>query len=256
MFDFTAFDLSAILPFILVGFAAQLVDGAMGMAFGLLCNTLLVMMLGMPPAQASAKVHIVETFTTAVSGISHLVHGNIDRRLFTRLLVPGLIGGVSGAYLLTHIDGDAIKPFVLAYLVSIGFYLLYRGLRKPPERSLEPRMVAPLGLIGGFLDASGGGGWGPIVTSNLIVQGIEPRRVIGTVSAVEFFLTTAISATFILGLGVAAFAMATVGLLIGGVMAAPLGAYLAKRIPARPLLILVGVVLTATSLVGLVRAIL
>lgn len=253
MFDIAAFDLSALIPFILVGFAAQLVDGAMGMAFGVICNTLLVMFLGLPPAQASAKVHIVETFTTAVSGISHLAHGNIDRRLFLKLLIPGLIGGVSGAYLLTSIDGETVKPFVLFYLVCMGFYLLYRGLVYPPKVNDRPRIVEPLGLIGGFMDASGGGGWGPIVTSNLIVQGVEPRRVIGTVSAVEFFLTATISLTFILGLGLETFAMATIGLLIGGVAAAPFGAYLAKHIPIKPLFIMVGVVLTATSLFGLYR---
>lgn len=253
MFDIASFDLATLIPFILVGFAAQLVDGAMGMAFGVICNTLLVMFVGLPPAQASAKVHIVETFTTAVSGISHLVHGNIDRRLFFKLLIPGMIGGVGGAYLLTSIDGDTVKPFVLAYLVLMGFYLLYRGLIYPPKANQKPVLVEPLGLIGGFMDASGGGGWGPIVTSNLIVQGVEPRKVIGTVSAVEFFLTATISITFILGLGVETFAMATVGLLIGGVAAAPLGAYLAKHIPIRPLFIMVGVVLTLTSLFGLYR---
>jgi len=253
VFDIAAFDPAALIPFILVGFAAQLVDGAMGMAFGVICNTLLVMFVGLPPAQASAKVHIVETFTTAVSGLSHLAHGNVDRRLFFRLLIPGLIGGVTGAYLVTSLDGGTVKPFVLAYLTLMGFYLLYRGLRYPPKINQKPVLVEPLGLLGGFMDASGGGGWGPIVTSNLIVQGVEPRRVIGTVSAVEFFLAAAISATFIAGLGLETFTMATIGLLIGGVAAAPVGAYLAKHIPVKPLLIMVGFVLTMTSLFGLYR---
>lgn len=253
MFDIATLDLSTLIPFILIGFSAQLVDGAMGMAFGVICNTLLVMFVGLPPAQASAKVHIVETFTTAVSGLSHLAHGNIDRRLFFRLLIPGMIGGISGAYLLTSLDGNTVKPFVLAYLVLMGFYLLYRGIMYPPKINDKPVLVEPLGLIGGFMDASGGGGWGPIVTSNLIVQGIEPRRVIGTVSAVEFFLTASISATFIYGLGLSTFAMETIGLLIGGVAAAPVGAYLAKHVPIKPLFIMVGLVLTVTSLFGLYK---
>lgn len=250
------FDLGALLPFIAVGFGAQIIDGALGMAFGVICNVLLVAVLGVAPARASANVHIVETFTTAVSGISHALHGNIDRRLFLSLLVPGVIGGVCGAYLLTNIDATVVKPFVLAYLVAIGIYLLVRGLMFPPHEGKRPKVVAPLGLVGGFLDAAGGGGWGPIVTSNLLVQGVEPRKVVGTVNSVEFFLTLTVSATFIWHLGLKDFAVATLGLLIGGVVAAPFGALIAKRIPTKTLLILVGVVLTITSTYGFIRAVL
>lgn len=255
MDSLASFDIAALLPFILVGFGAQLVDGALGMAFGVICNVLLVAVMGVAPARASANVHVVETFTTAVSGISHALHGNIDKRLFFRLLVPGVIGGVAGAYLLTNIDGTVVKPFVLAYLVAIGLYLLIRGLLFPPKEA-KPKVVEPLGLIGGFLDAAGGGGWGPMVTSNLLVQGVEPRRVVGTVNSVEFFLTATVSATFIYHLGLEDFAIATVGLLIGGVLAAPLGAFLAKRIPTKTLLILVGTVLTITSTYGFINAVL
>ncbi|WP_294356902.1 sulfite exporter TauE/SafE family protein, partial [uncultured Sphingomonas sp.] len=130
--DLSLIDIGAILPFIAIGFAAQLVDGALGMAFGVICNVLLVAIVGVAPARASANVHIVETFTTAVSGISHALHGNIDRKLFVRLLVPGLIGGVTGAYVLTSVDGSVVKPFVLAYLVAMGIYLLVRGLLSTP----------------------------------------------------------------------------------------------------------------------------
>jgi uncharacterized membrane protein YfcA len=253
--DFTLIDPAAILPFVAIGFAAQLVDGALGMAFGVICNVLLVAVVGLPPARASANVHIVETFTTAVSGISHALHGNIDRKLFARLLVPGLIGGVTGAYVLTSIDGSVVKPFVLAYLVAMGIYLLVRGLMAIPQHG-RAKVVAPIGLVGGFLDAVGGGGWGPMVTSNLLVQGVEPRRVVGTVNAVEFFLTATVSATFIYHLGLKDFATATLGLLIGGVAAAPIGAVLAKKIPTRPLMILVGSVLTITSTYGFIVAVL
>ncbi|MFT3977011.1 MAG: sulfite exporter TauE/SafE family protein [Sphingomonas bacterium] len=251
--DFTLASADALLPFILVGLAAQIVDGALGMAFGIICNTLLVAVIGIPPARASANIHIVETFTTAVSGISHLLHGNIDRRLFVRLLVPGLIGGVTGAWLLSNIDASVVKPFVLGYLVLVGLYLLARAATHR-HRAARPRVVEPLGLVGGFLDAAGGGGWGPVVTSNLLVQGVEPRRVVGTVNAVEFFLTLAVSATFIRELGVDDFATATIGLLIGGIAAAPLGAVMAKRIPTRAMLVLVGIVLTLTSAYGVFHA--
>ena len=251
--DFSSFDLAALLPFIAVGFAAQLVDGALGMAFGVISNTLLVGVMGVPPALASQRVHVVECFTTAISGISHLLHGNIDKKLFFRLLVPGVIGGVLGAYVLTSVDAAVVKPFVLLYLTAIGIYILIRGLLYPPKIK-EARLIAPLGLFGGFLDAAGGGGWGPVVTSNLLIQGADPRKVVGTVSAVEFFLTLAVSITFIWHLGVADLAGATLGLLIGGLLAAPLGAWVAKRFNPKTMLILVGIVLTVTSLYGVYRA--
>lgn len=251
--DVSSFDLTAILPFIAVGMAAQMVDGALGMAFGVISNTLLLS-LGVPPAVASAGVHTVEMFTTAVSGISHAVHRNVEWRMFLRLMIPGVIGGVLGAYVLSNIHADVVRPFILAYLTSIGLYLLWRATHFPPQPR-QPRIVEPLGLAGGFLDAAGGGGWGPVVTSNLLVQGASPRMTIGTVNTAEFFLTTTISATFISQLGWAAFTMATVGLLIGGVIAAPFGALLAKRVPAKQLMLMVGIVLTLTSIYGLVRAI-
>ncbi|AKM08078.1 sulfite exporter TauE/SafE family protein [Pelagerythrobacter marensis] len=248
--DLFGIDLTAILPFIAIGFVAQLVDGALGMAFGVITNTLLVGVLGLPPAQASQRVHLVECFTTATSGLSHLLSGNIDRALFFRLLVPGMIGGVTGAYLLTSIDASIVKPLVLAYLAIVGLYLLARGLLYPPKLR-EAKHVAPLGLIGGFLDAAGGGGWGPVVTSNLLIQGAEPRKVVGTVNSVEFFLTLAISATFIFQIGIADLAGATLGLLIGGIAAAPLGAIAAKRFSPKVMLILVGAALTVTSAYGI-----
>ena len=251
--DFSSFDLAALLPFIGVGFAAQLVDGALGMAFGVISNTLLVAVLGVPPALASQRIHLVECFTTATSGVSHLLHGNIDKKLFFRLLVPGVIGGVMGAYVLTSLDAGVVKPFVLAYLSLIGIYILARGLFWPPKIK-EAKLIAPLGLFGGFLDAAGGGGWGPVVTSNLLIQGADPRKVVGTVNAVEFFLTLSVSAAFIWHLGFADLAGPTLGLLIGGLLAAPLGAWVAKRFNPKTMLVLVGIVLTATSLYGVYRA--
>lgn len=252
--DFLAgFDWSALLPFIAVGFAAQMVDGALGMAFGVISNTLMVGVLGIPPALASQRVHIVECFTTATSGISHLLHGNIDKKLFFRLLLPGMAGGIIGAYVLTSVDASVIKPWVLLYLCGIGVYLLTRGILYPPKIK-EAKHVAPLGLLGGFLDAVGGGGWGPVVTSNLLIQGADPRKVVGTVNTVEFFLTLTVSAAFIFHLGVVDVAGATLGFLIGGIAAAPFGAWAAKHIPAKAMLIMVGIVLTLTSAYGAYRA--
>ena len=252
MFDLSAFSIGELLPFIAAGFAAQLIDGALGMAFGVISTTLLLG-LGVPPAAASAGVHTVESFTTGVSGISHFIQRNIDWKLFARLVVPGVMGGILGAYVLTQIDGSIARPAVMAYLSALGIYLVWRGIRFPPQIK-DPRIVAPLGLAGGFLDAAGGGGWGPVVTSNLLVQGAEPRKVIGTVNSAEFFLTITISATFLLTLGLAAFTQATLGLLIGGIVAAPFGAVLAKRVPAKTLIILVGCVLTITSAYGIYKA--
>jgi len=164
-----------------------------------------------------------------------------------------LIGGVLGAYVLTSIDASIAKPFVLAYLAALGIYLFYRGvMHRHTER--RPRVVSPLGLVGGFLDAAGGGGWGGIVTSNLLVQGSNPRKTIGTVNTAEFFLTVTISATFLATMGWQAFTVATVGLLIGGVAAAPFGAWIAKRVNPDTLLTFVGALLTLVSTYGLYRA--
>src|SRR5262245_39261726 len=241
-----------LLPFVAVGFLAQLIDGALGMAFGTISNMLLLS-LGVPPAAASAGVHTAESFTSAASALSHVAHRNVDWRLFARLLLPGVIGGVLGAYVLTNISAGTARPLILAYLTLIGLYLLWRGIKSPP-RERAPRMVEPLALVGGFLDGAGGGGWGAVVTSNLLVQGANPRKTIGTVSAVEFFLTVTVSATFIAALGVEAFTVATLGLLMGGIAAAPLGAFLAARLPARPILIVVGLILTSTCAFGIASA--
>lgn len=248
-----SFDWQALLPFIAIGFAAQLVDGALGMAFGVISSTLLVSVMGVPPARASAGVHMVEVFTTGASGISHILLKNVDWALFGRIAIPGVIGGVAGAFMLSSVDASVARPFVMAYLAGIGIYLLLKAVRYPPQPK-SPRVVAPLGLIGGFLDASGGGGWGPVVSSNLLVQGADVRRTVGTVNTAEFLVTVAISATFIATIGLEAFTTVTAGLLIGGLMAAPLGAIVARFMPVKALMLMVGIVLTATSLFSLYRA--
>jgi uncharacterized membrane protein YfcA len=243
-----------LLPFIAVGFAAQMVDGALGMAFGVISQTLLVSVLGVPPAAASASVHVVEMFTTSASGASHIVHRNIDWALFRRLVPFGILGGVTGAYLLSSVDASVARQFVMLYLTGIGFYLLYKAVRHSTPHVKDPNYTAPLAAVGGFLDAAGGGGWGPVVTSNLLVQGSDPRKTIGTVNTAEFLITTSISIAFIATIGLEAFTVATVGLIIGGVAAAPFGAIFAKRIPPRVLLFAVSVVLIATSVYSIIRA--
>jgi uncharacterized membrane protein YfcA len=235
------------LPFILIGFTAQMIDGALGMAFGVTTQTLLVSVMGVPPAGASASVHLVELFTTGASGLSHMWQKNVDWGLFKRLVPFGVLGGVTGAYLLSNIDASAARPFVMLYLTGIGFYLLWRAIRLSQPKFADPKYTSPLALTGGFLDAAGGGGWGPVVTSNLLIQGGNPRKVIGTVNTAEFLLTLSISVTFLFTLGPAAFTLITVGLILGGVVAAPFGAVLASRVRPRVLLFAVSLVLIVTS---------
>lgn len=244
-----------IIPFVLAGFLAQLVDGALGMAFGVISSTILVSVIGMAPSRASASVHLVELFTTGASGISHILHKNIDWGLFMRLAIPGVIGGVAGAYALSSIDASVAKPLVMTYLTGIGIYLLYKASQHDEGADFKKaKITTPLGLFGGFLDAAGGGGWGPVVTSNLLIQGTDPRKTIGTVNTAEFFLTLAISITFIANIGFKDFSVSVIGLLIGGLIAAPFGAVLAKRIKPKTLLFAVGFVLTLTSLYSIFKA--
>lgn len=254
MLDTLPAQLADIAPFVAIGFAAQIVDGALGMAFGVITQTLLVSVVGVAPAAASASVHVVELFTTGTSGISHIFHRNVDWKLFLRLVPAGIVGGVSGAYLLSNIDASVARPFVMAYLAGIGVYLMVKALRLRKPRFANPRYTAPLALVGGFLDAAGGGGWGPVVTSNLLVQGGEPAKTIGTVNTSEFLLTATISIAFITTLGLAAFTTATVGLIVGGVIAAPFGALMAKRMQPRVLLLAVSAVLIATSVFSIWKA--
>jgi uncharacterized membrane protein YfcA len=254
MLDSLSVHLAEIAPFIAIGFAAQIVDGALGMAFGVITQTLLVSVVGVAPAAASASVHLVELFTTGTSGLSHIFHRNVDWGLFLRLVPAGIAGGVAGAYLLSSVDASVARPFVMLYLAGIGVYLMTRAFRMRKPHFADPKFTAPLALAGGFLDAAGGGGWGPVVTSNLLVQGGEPAKTIGTVNTAEFLLTTSISIAFISTLGLAAFTTATVGLIVGGVVAAPFGALFAKRMKPRVLLIAVSVVLIATSLFSVWKA--
>jgi len=240
------------LALVAVGFFAQLVDGALGMSFGLISTTALLS-LGIPAAQASAAVHTAEVATTAASGLSHLYHRNIRRRLLLTLAAAGVLGGVLGAYVLSNIDGKAIRPFVAAYLLVIGLLILMKAAKlAPTSEDAKVEYAAPLGLVGGFLDAIGGGGWGPLVTSTLIGSGHAPRKVIGTVNAAEFFVTVAVATTFFVELGTAHIEHIA-ALIIGGVLAAPLGAYVVRYVPPHALMGVVGLLVSALALFQLVK---
>jgi len=234
--------------FLVVGFLAQAVDGALGMAYGVISSTTLLA-FGVSPAHASAAVHAAELFTTAASGSSHLYHRNIDWKLFWRLMPFGVIGGVLGAFVLTSFPGGAMKPYVTAYLALVGVYLISRSFRKIPSKPVPVTAVAPLGLGGGFLDAAGGGGWGPIVTTGLLGFGGTPRYVIGTVNASEFLITLSVSLTFLFALltghweeaGELTQNLAAVaGLVIGGLLAAPMAGLFVRKLQEKVLLRLVG----------------
>jgi uncharacterized protein len=240
-------------PFIVIGFLAQLLDGLLGMGFGVLSNSLLVM-LGLPPANANAAVRTAESFTSGISGLSHAAQRNIDWPLFGRLVLPGIIGGVIGVWILTNVDFDDARPIVLVYLSALGVYLVWRGSRRP-QTYRRMRFVGPLGLSGGFLDAVGGGGWGPVVTGSLLAQGATPRTAVGTANAAEFFVTVTVLATFIGALGIQSVTAAAVGLVIGGVVAAPLGAFLVNRIKPSLVVTLAGGLMIVIGLYGLLAII-
>ncbi|MDL5366643.1 sulfite exporter TauE/SafE family protein [Xanthomonas sp. NCPPB 2654] len=231
--------------FVLVGLAAQLVDGALGMAFGLVSSSVLLSM-GLPPAAVSASVHSAEVFTTGASGLSHLAMGNVDKRLFLRLALPGMAGGILGAYVLTQLPGDLIRPFVHLYLLGLAVLILLRAAGRALPRQ-QVRRVPLLGFVAGLLDASGGGGWGPVATSTLLAHGGQARTTIGTVNAAEFLVTLSISLTFLLSMGVQHLEI-VLGLLVGGMLAAPLAAVLVKRVRERWVLVAVGVLVLGISL--------
>ncbi|HSL45716.1 MAG TPA: sulfite exporter TauE/SafE family protein [Anaerolineales bacterium] len=241
-------DLS-ILLYVLVGFIAQIIDGALGMAYGVSSNTFLLS-LGLPPAAASASVHMAEVVTTGISGTAHWRLGNIDWNLVKRLLIPGVIGGVAGAYLLTSIDGDILKPYISAYLLIMGAFILYKAFNQSGHVNdgTHTARVSVLGVIGGFCDAIGGGGWGPVVTTTLVARGKNPRLTIGSVNFSEFFVTFAQSVIFVITLSFSQYWQIILGLLIGGAMAAPLAARVTKSLPVKGLMILVGTLIILLSI--------
>jgi uncharacterized membrane protein YfcA len=235
-----------------IGFVAQLVDGALGMAFGVISTTAMLAM-GVPPAQASAIVHTAEVFTTGASAVSHVYHRNVDWRLVVRLGVAGVVGAVLGAWILSNADASSIRPIVSGYLLVMGIYILLKAARLVPARLVPDAWPAPVGFVAGFLDASGGGGWGPMATSSLVGSGHTPRKAIGSVNTAEFFVTVAAATTFFVELGVSPW-RTLLPLILGGVLAAPVGGWAVKRIPTRMLMIAVGLLIVALSVWQLLRA--
>ena len=247
-----------LLLFIGLGFFAQLIDGALGMAYGLIATTVLLA-IGTPPAFASASVHAAEVVTTGLAGASHVWNKNIDWHLFKRLAPAGVAGGIVGAYILTELPENIVKIFITLYLIGMTALITHRilknkksqeGTKAQRERKLS---TIPVGAGGGFLDAIGGGGWGPLVTSTLLARGDHPRQSIGTSSLSEFFLTSAISVTFLLALDVFQYWKVVLGLIIGGAIAAPLAGFLSKVLAPRTLMIMVAIVIAALSVYNLVR---
>lgn len=236
-----------------VGLLAQVIDGALGMAYGV-TSTSFLLAVGVSPAMASGATHLAEVFTTGVSGVSHLKMGNVNKRLFFSLLIPGIIGGLIGAYVLSHIDGKVLKPFISAYLLLMGIYVLSKAFRHiRARREVSAGKVVPLALFGSLMDTTGGGGWGPIVTTSLVGSGHDPRTTIGSVNFAEFFLTVTVAAALFSILDNSVW-LIVAGLVIGGLFAAPLAAYLTKRLNAKVLLVLVGTLISAISAFNLYMA--
>lgn len=243
----------------LAGFSAQLVDGSLGMGYGLTSSTLLIA-IGLAPAAASASVHLAELGTTAASAYSHVKLGNVDKTVLRRIALPGAIGAFVGATVLSGLSTSAARPWASAILLVLGFYVLWRFLRhrQVALKKGRPgtRFLTPLGLVGGFIDATGGGGWGPVTTPALLANGrMAPNRVVGTMNTAEFLVSLAASVGFLIGLGLSAINwQVLLPLLIGGVLAAPLGAWIAHRLPMRVMGVAVGGLIIVTNSITLMRA--
>lgn len=239
----------------IAGLAAQLVDGGLGMGFGVTSTTILIMLAGLGPAQASAVVHTAEVGTTLVSGISHWKFGNVDWKVVLRLGVPGAIGAFAGATFLSNLSMEAAAPVTSAILALIGINLVWRFSKGRVRRTFSERphsagFLGGLGIIGGFVDASGGGGWGPVTTSTLMTLGrTEPRKIVGTVNTAEFLVSVAATLGFIIGLwsDLVDNLAAVVALLIGGAIAAPIAAWMISRVNATVLGGFVGTAIVALN---------
>lgn len=239
------------LTFTGIGALAQLVDGALGMAYGVTSAGLLLG-TGMPPALASASVHYAETFTCGASGLSHWWAGNVQRRLFLLLVVPGVIGAVVGAILLAHMPPIWIRYFLTPYLLIMGLFLVFRTTHRKDRRTDVPRGTGALGFIAGLLDAAGGGGWSALTVTAMIARGQEPRLVIGSVHLAKSVVSLAASITFLLSIGQSRLHV-VLGLILGGVVAAPFGAWLVRRLPPRVSTMMAGLTVLALGVYNAYR---
>lgn len=234
-----------------VGLLAQTIDGALGMAYGITSTTFLLA-TGTSPAVATASVHMAEVFTTGASGIAHARLGNVNKTLFLRLLIPGAIGVLIGAVVITQVDASIIKPFITVYLLLMGFYVLRKAFKKVAAARKEPAHVGKLAVVGGFVDTAGGGGWGPVVTTTLVGTGADPRTTIGSVNFAEFFLTLLSAASLFLLVDETIWPVVA-GLVAGGLIAAPFAALACKHLKPRTLLIMVGLLIMTVSVFNLYR---
>jgi uncharacterized membrane protein YfcA len=237
--------------FIMAGFVAQMIDGALGMAYGVTATTFLTS-VGISPVFATASVHSSEIFTSGVSGYMHLKFGNINSRLFKAVLIPGVIGAALGAYLITtlsdlEIISKYLNPVISVYTAILGILILKKALTKQKKKT-PVRRIGLLAWFGGFVDAIGGGGWGPIVNSTLIAAGRHPRYTIGSVNLAEFFVSFASSVVFALFAGLGNYGLVILGLILGGMIAAPIAALLSSRLPIKTMMVLVGIVIIIVSL--------
>ena len=235
--------------FVVVGFVAQLIDGMLGMGYGIV-SAISLMTLGLNPAAVSASIHTAEMFASGASGYNHYRFGNVNKKLFKVLLLPGVAGSIAGALLLTRLGEEHVtylKPLLALYLLILGIRIISKALRKQTQQRRKVKNAGWLAGAGGFLDSFGGGGWGPLVTSTLIANGRTPNYVIGTVSLVEFFVTFASAITFFSVLGLSHWQI-VLGLIVGGVTAAPIAARLAGRIPTRWMFLAVGAMVIFWSL--------
>ncbi|HLU91948.1 MAG TPA: sulfite exporter TauE/SafE family protein [Pedomonas sp.] len=241
---------SDFLVFVAIGFVGQLFDGALGMGFGVISYTVLTS-LGIPYTVVSASVNGAKIFTGAVSGAAHIRHKNVDWRLFRLLAAAGAVGGLLGVLMLTQVSGEIIRPITAVYLTFVGVYIILRAFRTITSHVSNKR-TAGIGVAGGFLEATAGV-WGPLVTSNMIASGCQPRYAVGTANLAEFVVALVVSAMLIPHIGIANFSKAVVGLLLGAVLAAPLAARFARKLRARTLMIGVGLMVIVTSVYRLVQ---
>lgn len=233
--------------FVLGGFIAQMIDGSLGMAYGVSASTFL-MSFGVSPVAASASIHASEIFTSGVSGLSHLKFQNVNKRLFKSLLIPGVLGAIAGAYILSSFEdyNSIIRPVVATYTLILGVIIIVKARNIQPKRR-KTKNVPALAGFGGFMDSIGGGGWGPIVATTLIARGRNPRYTIGSVNLAEFFVSFASSVTFFLSIGIGYFQIIA-GLILGGIIAAPIAAMLVAKLPVKKMLVVVGIVVILVSL--------
>jgi len=274
-------ELGMLIVFAGIGFIAQMIDGGLGMGFGITSNAIMIC-FGATPAISSASVHVSKIFTSGISGARHWKTGNVSKRLFWNLMIPGVVGGALGAYLLSVIDGERIKPFIAIYLFFLGIAITNKAFRKLEEEDTtnhfykinfigehlqnlltcfkyqkareNPYFARVLGGIGGIIDSIGGGGWGPIITSTLISKKHDPKHSIGSAISAEFFITLAASVTFFIMLGFLSSWYAVFGLLIGGAIAAPMSSVMHHRIAPRSMMLIVGLSVIVMSLIIFVRS--